>query len=397
MKSRIILFLLLGLDALLLFSQTSELSISYYETAILYGEPSFLRYIINISLSLFGQNDFALRLPMILMHIMSGLLLYKISKAYVDTQRNRLWLIVVFLLLPGVISSAIIIDSAGLILFGLLLFIYIYQNFSKIFLYPLLAVYVLIDGGFVFLFLALSIQAIKQKKREFFLFNISAFFVSLYLYGIDAHGTPKGHFIDSIGVYATIFTPIIFVYLFYTLYRKYLNDDTDTIWYISSTALVISLLLSFRQRVHLEQFAPYLIVALPLMAKVFIHSYRVRLKMFRKKYRLVFIITLVFLLINSSLVFFNKYVYLVIDKPQRHFAYKMHVAKELAHELKSMGINCIKSDAKMQDRLKFYNVTKCNNYILFKNAINTDNKDSVTISYKNIPVYTATVTKLNIN
>lgn len=397
MNSRAILFLILAIDAIVLIFQTSELSISYYETFLLYESNLPLSYIIKFSLDLFGQNDFALRLPMLLLHLASVVLLYKISKKYIDSDRNRLWIVFIFVLLPGIISSAIIVDSAGLVLFGLLLFVYIYQNYSQLFLYILLSVYLFLDGGFLFLFLALSLHSIKKDNKNFFFFNIILFFASLFLYGINTHGTPKGHFLDSIGLYATIFTPMIFIYIFYTLYRKYLTKDMDLLWYISSTALVVSLLLSFRQRIHIEFFAPYLMLALPIMAHTFIHSYRVRLSMFRKKYRLVFILTIVFLILNSNFVFFNKYLYPFIDKPKKHFVYKMHVAKELAIQLKEMGIDCIKSNPRMQDRLRFYNVTKCNNYILLENDLNFENSNTVTISYKNRPVYKATVTKININ
>jgi len=397
MNTKIILFLILGIDVLNLVLQTSELSISYYEASLLYGGFSPLQYIVKTSISIFGQNDFSLRLPMIMLHLFGTLLLYKISNKYIDNERNRLWLIFIYVLLPGIISSAIIVDSAGLVLFGLLFFIYMYQNFSKTILYPLLSIYIFLDGGFLFLFLALSLFAIKEKDKKFFIFNTASFFTSLYLYGINTHGAPKGHFLDSIGIYATIFTPILFIYIFYSLYRKYLNKDMDILWYISSTALIVSLLLSFRQRIHVEHFAPYLIVALPVMAQVFIHSYRVRLKIFRKRYRVIFIITLVFLFINSSVVFFNKYLYPVMDNPKKHFAYKMHVAKELSRKLKSMGVNCLESDEKMSKRLKFYNVTKCNNYILLENNLNSSIRSNVTISYKNRLVYKANVTKININ
>ena len=193
-----------------------------------------------------------------------------------------------------------------------------------------------------------------------------------------------------------IFTPIIFIYLFYVLYRRYLTKDIDILWFISTVVFVFSLLLSFRQRVNVEYFAPYLMLALPLVAQTFEHSYRVRLSQFRKKYRLVFVISLALLFVNSSVVFFNKYLYYIVEKPKKHFSYKMHVAKELATELKARDINCISSNKKMTQRLEFYGVTKCNKYILQKNALDYKNSDSVTISYKNRLVYSAIVTKLNI-
>ncbi|WP_372999449.1 hypothetical protein [Sulfurimonas sp.] len=397
MSHRVIFFLILGIDAFILLFQTSSLSISHAESMILYGDLSFLQLIIRTSIYFFGSNDFALRLPMIIFHLLSATLLYKISKRYLPNRKNRLWLLLVFVLLPGVISSAIIVESAGLVIFGLLFFVYVYENFSRKYIYLILSIYVLIGGEFVYLFLALSIFSIYTKQRTFFIFNMFAFFTSLLLYGVDTTGLPQGHFLDTIAVYTAIFTPIIFIYIFYILYRRYLTKQIDILWFIASVAFVFSLLLSFRQRIELEDFAPYLILALPLAAQTFYHSYRVRLKMFRTKYRVAFVISLVLLVLNSLVVFFNKEIYVFIDKPKNHFAYNMHVAKELANELKSRGIECIDTDYKMASRLKFYGVTNCNTYILTEKNLKYQNRESVTISYKNRAVYKAIVTKVNTN
>ena len=399
MRYKIILFLILGIDVSVLFFQTSELSISYHEASLLYRNISFLQVLIKASIALFGQNDFALRFPMILLHLGSALLLYKISKQYICNESNRLWLILVFVLLPGVISSAIIVDSAGIIIFGLLLFIYLYQitltSRYKLSLYILLLIYMFVDGGFIYLFIALFLYAFYKKDTKFLLFNLVLISISLYLYGFNTQGLPKGHFLDSIGIYAAIFTPIIFIYLFYILYRRFLTKEIDLLWFISSTALILSLLLSFRQRVAIEQFAPYLIVALPLGAQTFYSSYRVRLKRFRTKYRVLFTIALLFLTLNSILVLFNKYFYLVLDEPQKHFAYKMHVVKELALELKKKNINCVHTKKSLALRLRFYGIKECEKYILREKKVESENALNVTISYKNKPVYSAYVTNIN--
>jgi hypothetical protein len=147
MKHRYIFFLILGIDALILLLETSELSISYREASMLYGDFSFLFFIEKLSISFFGQNDFALRFVMIIFHILSLLLFYKISKRYVRHDRDRLWLVLIFVLLPGVISSAMLVDSAGLIIFFLLLFVYLYEKISKPYIYLLLSFYIFIDGG----------------------------------------------------------------------------------------------------------------------------------------------------------------------------------------------------------------------------------------------------------
>ena len=90
MNHRIILFLILGIDTLMLLFQTSQLSISYEEATLLYGDFSFLQFIIKSSINTFGNNDLALRLPMILIHQMSAILLYIISSRYLSCNRNRM-------------------------------------------------------------------------------------------------------------------------------------------------------------------------------------------------------------------------------------------------------------------------------------------------------------------
>jgi len=391
MRHRLILFFILGFDAFILFYQIPELSISFSEARLLYGEPSFLQYLVQTSLSIFGENDYALRIVMIFFHLASALLLYKISKQYIQTYRNRLWLLLMFIMLPGIVSSALVVNSAGLLIFGLLLFIYLSQRFSQAYLSPLLLIFSLIDQGFLYLFLGLAVYNIFEKNKVQVFYNIALVIINIFIYGTFIGGSPKGHFLDAIGVYSAILTPIIFIYLFYNLYRRYLTNQTDMIWYISSTTLIFSLLLSIRQKVPLEYFAPYLIVSLPLAAQTFISSYRIRLKMFRTGYKAAFTLSFIFLLLNTMVVLFNKDLYLLLDKPKKHFAYDMHIAKELAQALKEKDITCVMTDEEMQLRLKFYGIKYCKKHLL-KNTSQTPN---VTISYRNKTIYTASVTKLN--
>ncbi|MBU1993709.1 hypothetical protein KKC15_03260, partial [bacterium] len=185
------------------------------------------------------------------------------------------------------------------------------------------------------------------------------------------------------------------IYIFYILYRRLLTKNIDLLWFISFVPLIFSLLLSFRQRVDVEHFAPYLIIALPLAAQTFYSSYRIRLKIFRKKYKILFTVSLIFLLLNSFLVFFNKYLYNVLENPRKHFAYKMHIAKELADKLKKSGITCVHTNDQMLKRLKFYGVTECNENILTEKDMNNPDAQYATISYKNKIVYIYNVTKIN--
>ena len=395
MKYKLILFLILGIDAFILFFETSHISIASSEASLLYGDFSFLQLLVKASLSIFGHNDFGLRFIFIMMHILSALLMYSISKQYLSSERNRLWLVLTFVLLPGVVSSAIMVNHAGFIIFGLLLYLYLQERVSKLFINILLFVYALIDVGFVYLFLGLAFYYLFNKNKKEFIYNLGLFSLSSYLYGFDIYGFPRGHFLDTIGVYGAIFNPIIFVYIFYVLYRRYLADKRDKLWYIASTALLFSLLISFRQRIDIEHFAPYLIIALPLAAQTFSSSYRVRLKEFRKGYRAIFIVSFILLILNTLLVFFNKELYLILDNPKKNFAYNMHVAKPLAKILHKKNILCVDTNEKMQIRLRFYSIGKCEQNILKSLPLKSKKRPDVTISYKNRTLYKATVTKLN--
>ena len=395
MSSKFIFFLLLGLDALILLLETAHVSISYNEALLLYGNRSFLQEITKFFIHIFGENDIGLRLAMILFHLGSVVLLYNISKRYLKSSRNRLWLILIFILLPGVISAALVVNHAGLLIFGLLLYIYLSDKLKEIYIAPLLLVFALLDPGFSYLFLGLMVYYFFEKNRWMFLYNILLYLVSISIYNIKIYGSPSGHFLDIMGLYSAIFTPIVFIYIFYVLYKRFLTKKIDKIWYISTTALLISLILSFRQRVDIEVFAPYLIISLPLAAQSFVSSYRVRVKEFRKKYKIIFVISLIFLVLNAVVVFFNKELYRVLDNPKKHFAYDMHVAKELATYLKSHNINCVKTNYKMQLRLKFYGVNECDNIGLKELSLRKGKDADVTIRYNNIAVYKADVTKIN--
>jgi len=395
MNTKSIFFLILGLDALILLFETSHLSISYNEALLIYGDKSFLQQLSSFFINIFGQNDIGLRLAMILLHLSSVVLLYLISQRYLRSQRNRLWLLLIFVLLPGVISAALVVNHAGVIIFGLLLYIYLSAKLDERYILALLFIYALLDPGFSYLFIALAIYYYVEKKRWVFLYNIGLYILSISIYNVKIHGSPSGHFLDILGLYSAIFTPIIFIYIFYVLYKRYLTHKIDKIWYISTTALIISLVLSFRQRVDIEVFAPYLIVSLPLAAQSFVSSYRVRVKEFRKKYKFIFILSLLFLLVNAVVVFFNQELYRFIENPKKHFAYEMNVAKELADNLKARNIRCVKTDYKMQLRLKFYGISECDKIVLKELPLDDVKAANVTISYSNQPIYRAYVTKIN--
>lgn len=393
MRTGLLLAALITIDCLHLVLQIRGLSIGYNEAKILYGDPCALQALMKLSFSFFGQNDYALRLPMIFLHFVSVLLLYAISAYYTVRTTDRLWIGLIYVLLPGVTSAALVVDNAGLMIAAIFAFAFAYLRYDRVALL-LMPPLVWIDPAFAYLFAAVTVYGIYRKEHWFTAAGGISLGVSLYFYGIEVSGVPKGHFLDVLGVYAAIFSPIVFVYIFYVLYRRLISKEWDLLWMIATTAFIISLLLSFRQKIHVQTFAPFLMLALPLAGQTFLKTYRIRLREFRQRYRLLFYTAFILLVANVLAVFFNQWLYRFIADPADHFAYPMHVARELSETLKAQGIECVKADdEKMQLRLTFYGITQCQSHLLEKEY--TPNGTKVTISYKNSPVSTLYVTKVN--
>ena len=394
MTPRLALILLLGIDAILLLSEASSLSLTYHGAKLLYEyEPSSMTRIIQGSIATLGQNDVALRLPMIVMNLLSALLLYAIAKPYAKYERERVWLVGIFLLLPGIISSSLLVDSAALTTLGLFLYLFLRQRYGikADVMLPLLA---LADASFMFLFFGLAVYALKERTyRPAALYSLLVA-AMLWGYGFKTGGLPQNQFLDTIGLYAAIFSPIVFVYMVYVLYRRFISSKTDLIWAVSASALVLSLVLSFRQRIEIEAFAPFLMVALPLGMQTFYQSYRVRLRPFRKRYRILFTLAMAVLMLNAAAGVFNKAAYLILDNPSGYFAYRAHVAKELAAALKKEGVVCavFQDDPQMQLRMRFYGIDRCESAVVSRSP--DQNATNVTISYYNVPVSRYFVTKI---
>jgi len=379
--------------ALILLYFTSELSISFYEANTYYNKTNLLHYIIHVFTTLFGENDLGLRLGMILMHSVGAFLYYDVSQSLFKKQSDKVWNLLIYLLLPGINSAGIMVDGAGLVLFLLLVFLFVYKH-KRALAYYLLPLYVFIDASFAFMYLSFIFYAMERRHSYLLLSSILLFGLSMYIFGIDISGHPNNNFLNTLGIYAAIFSPIVFIYLIYSLYRWGVKEERSLLWYLGVTAFAFSLLLSFRQQMKLEELAPYILVATPIMVKTFLSSYRIRLREFRRGYRLLLIVAMSFLIVSTLSIYMNKFLYLIMEKPSRHFVYNNHVAKELATALKKLEIRGAKtSDKRLQLRLKFYGIEE-DPYIHLSNKEPLSLHKKVTISYIGKEVESFYVTNL---
>lgn len=381
------------ITSLLLLKVEYSLSISYKEALNLFVNHSILSIITNISTYLFGHNDLALRGPFILLYVLSAFLMHKITKNYFKYEKDRFINILIFMMLPGVLSASLLVNTAIIVTFFTLLYIYYYNKHQK-HLYILLPFLLFVDNSFAILYLALFFFSFKTKDRLLLYLSVILFFISIFIYGFSTDGRPRGFLIDTVGIYSAIFSPVLFLYFLYAIYKVAFFKDRNLVWYISFTALILSIVISFRQRVYIEDFAPFVVIFLPIMLKMFLNAYRVRLREFRKSYNILAILTILMLFINIFFTFINKPLYYFLPEPKKHFVYQYHFAKELAKELKERGINnIIIDDEELALRLRFYEIYIGDEYFLStKEFYNYDEK--VVISYSGKDLFFVYIKKL---
>ena len=350
-------FLICLIDFVFLLYAANSLSISYNEAEIFFQKHSLLGYILKLSAHFFGQNDLAVRGVMIFFHIASVVLMYKVSKFYIKLEFDRIIAVLLFVLLPGTLASALIINNAGICITLALLCIYLFHIKKKILFSLFFCLAFFIDGDFLIFYAGFFIFALYKRKPPLAWLSAILFLLTLYFFGFETNGRPSGHFIDTFGIFAAVFSPFVFIFFVYTIYRIWVKEKKDLLWFIAICSFCFCMIVSVRQRLELEQFLPFCVIATPLMVRVFFNSYRVRLPKFRKGHKICTGLAMLFLVFNWSAIIFNQIFYLFLNDPTKHLTYKFDVAKELADKLKEAGVQDIATeDTRLALRLKFYGI-----------------------------------------
>lgn len=395
-RPSLFLALLLFVDFFLLLLAVNDLSICAHEARIVYEQQTLLHWILEASFGIFGRNDYGLRLPFIFVHLLNAILIYTLSLKLLRYRRDALLSVMVYLMLPGINSAALLASKAGFIIFLVLLFIWLYRILGKEKLaMTLLPVMALLDNAFAIMFLALFFFGLLSRDNRLWIVGLVLFGFSMYWFGFNDSGKPRGYFPDTFGVYAAIFSPLVFLYFFYAAYRILIKEEKTLMWTIVATALFLSLLLSFRQKIRIEDFAPFFVIGTPLMLKVFLSGLRVRLPGFRGRYRGMFLVVMVSLVLNFFLLLQNHWLYRFYDRPKHHFANDYHVVKELAARLQQDGFEEVRSDSSdLMQRLRFYGVVPGNEWIISK-QFHDQSSQKVSIFYTGEEIASFYVTKIH--
>jgi len=365
-------FVLLTFDFLALMYGISTLSIGANEAEIYFTKGTLLYYLTHFGTFIFGQNDFGLRIVFVFFHILSAILLYILALKYTKTPKDSFFALVLFILLPGTLASALLVDEASVVIFLTLVILCAYEYEKKILFYFVFICVLFVDKSFNILFLSFFFFGIYKKNTPLLTLSLLLFAASLAMYGYDIGGKPKGYFLDTLGIFAACFSPLVFIYFFYVLYRLSFKTNKSLLWFLMSVTFVFCSLLSLRQKLYLEDFLPFCVVCTPLLIQNLMASYRVRLPKFRLKYKILIQCAMIFLVFCYFLIIANKILYNFLSDPTRHFAYNYHLAKELSIELKKQNIKTLQVAPSLQKRLKFYGIENSKKFYL-KNIKNSQN------------------------
>ena len=409
----IFLFALITQVCLMSFA-INDYSISYEESVYFFDSKyTTLHFISNFFTNLFGVSDFHLRLGFLTLYTFSSILFYEISKIYLNKRKDALFCVFIFMLTPGITSAGILVNIAIIIVFGVLLFVYMY-HINKPISYAILLPLGFISPIFSILFISIFAYSIKSK-------NIALGFISLCLgvvflpnNAFIASGLPQGYFLDVLGKYSSAYSPILFFYILYCFFKTFFKKNKDIIWYIVFTPLIVGLILSIRQDINISHFATYFVLGILIGFREFMHSFRIRLQ-FNRKYHFLFgVLLFLFLSLLFAGLHFSKTLYEYIPIKEKNFAYDYHIAKDLAIKLQEISnkhnikIDNIKVESKsMNNRLKFYLPSIGTNihtkYKLFKQDIykqdklqaNNTSTINIPIKYHNILVAKFILVKTN--
>ncbi|EAI3388171.1 TPA: phospholipid carrier-dependent glycosyltransferase [Campylobacter coli] len=387
-KNYKLIILLLAFDLLALLYGISTLSISTDEAKIYFEDKgnflflnhSLLYYLTHFGTFVFGQNDFGLRIPILFFHFLSCILLYILALKYTKTHFDSLLALLLFVLLPGTVASALLVNEASIVIFLTLAIICAYEYEKKWIFYPLLILALFIDKSFNILFLTFFFFGIYKRNSFLLTLALVLFGLSISFYGFDTGGRPRGYFLDTLGIFAACFSPLVFIYFFYVVYRLTFKEQKSLLWFLMSVTFIFCSLLSLRQKLYLEDFLPFCVICTPLLIKTLMASYRVRLPQFRLRYKIFIECSIIFLLFCYFVIIGNQILYYFVSDPKYNFANNYHLAKELSKELKKQEIFELRVGTSLQPRLRFYGIKDSNTFYLKS----IKNKEQLDKNKKNI-------------
>jgi hypothetical protein len=352
-------FLIIFLAGILLllvmtpFSQT--------EANILFSTHFTIESFLTKALFQYTHSHWGMRIIFFLFSIGTIVLYRAILESYFIKESSYYNLaLMMFILLPGVTLSFVLVNYATIPIFLTLLIVYSYKKE----LYPLLMLGMVLllfthSAQFV-VYLAIALYSYKSKKWWLMLLSIGFILLASAISGYEIDGIPKGHLVQLVGIYAAIFSPTLFLLVIYSVYRVGIRGEKDILWYIVVSALTVSVLLSIRQAIKITDFAPFVVISIPFVVIVFRDSLEIRLKEFRKIYYLVCRVVLLVLLLETSIIFLHYPLYKFTPFKELLLDTSIYEIPKRVELLKKEGKVC-KDEISNKDKAlySYYGISQC--------------------------------------
>lgn len=340
----------------------STTPISPHEAKLFFNSDGIVSLLMRYTYSIY-PSFLSLRIMFLLCAYLSLFLYYKVSKNYFEDISISYFATVVFAFLPGVLTASVLSNISILVIPLVLLFVLFYQHKRYIALSFIMLCLFFIHQASIIFFISIFIYALLQRDKKLLMISSSFLIAFIYLAkGISIGGRPSGHFVDIFGLYAGVFSPLLFLYFFYSNYRIFLREKKNLIWYISFIALIVSLILSIRQKIYITDFAPYVVISIVSMIEVFQRSIQVRLPVFQTTYKKTYYLVMATFILSSMVIVWHKAIFDLLDRPKTYFAYKIYYPYYKAKELKAQGVSCIENlQSKSKYQFRFYGITDCTN------------------------------------
>ncbi|KIM07194.1 MAG: hypothetical protein KU38_10695 [Sulfurovum sp. FS08-3] len=334
--------------------------ISPHEAESLYLKKSIDTFLMNLCYP-YLEGFIAFRLPYYLFGVLNLFLFWELSRYYYKTSQERYIATTLFILLPGIVTSMILVNISVVVIAWVLIFLNAYhKNWSIVQSIALIVLLFVHDSAIVF-FISLAIYGYFRDKKYLLVVALLLVMMALWMGEyLEIGGLPRGHFATIFGLYIAIFSPFVFVYFCYTLYRLYHEKKHDIVWYIASMGLLFSFLLSIRQQVIVTEFSPYILIGSIFLYRVYSESLKVRLKIYQTTYKKVFLFTLTTLLLGTMSIFLHRPLFWLFEDKSRHFAYAIYEPYWLAQALKAQNIHCYDTKfIKKAAQLQYYEIPPC--------------------------------------
>jgi hypothetical protein len=216
---------------------------------------------------------------------------------YIYTKDRRV--LYLYSIIPGVNASIFVVSKVPFIITMILLFLILFKSKKYIFLLPIIFIF---DKSSIILSIALLCYGIYYRDKLAIISSLIMILSIFLYYDFSNLGKPRGYFVDIFGIFIAIFSPILFFYFVYTIFEVS-TKDRDILWFLTSTGFFVAILLSFRQKVNVEFFAPFLLLSIPIIIKIFFDKYYSIIKPLRKKYNILMITAITISILSSIILY----------------------------------------------------------------------------------------------